>query len=81
IPGIPAKTLKLGASYAFSPNLSMGGNVILVSKQIAHGNESNADPNGQVAGYGLVNLNLHYKPTSNLEISAYISNLFNKRYS
>jgi outer membrane receptor protein involved in Fe transport len=81
IPGIPAKTLKLGASYTFSPNLSMGGNVILVSKQIAHGNESNADPNGQVAGYGLVNLNLHYKPTSNLEISAYISNLFNKRYS
>ncbi|WP_024972381.1 TonB-dependent receptor domain-containing protein [Ralstonia pickettii] len=81
IPGIPAKTLKLGASYAFSPNLSMGGNVILVSKQIAHGNESNADPNGEVPGYGLVNLNLHSKPTKHLEISAYISNLFNKRYS
>ena len=81
IPGIPAKTLKLGASYAFSPSLSMGGNVILVSKQIAHGNESNADPNGVVAGYGLVNLNVHYKPTKHLEISAYISNLFNKRYS
>jgi outer membrane receptor protein involved in Fe transport len=81
IPGIPAKTLKLAASYAFSPSLSVGGNVILVSKQIAHGNESNADPNGVVAGYGLVNLNLHYKPTKNLEISAYINNLFNKRYS
>ncbi|MFX6201968.1 TonB-dependent receptor, partial [Acinetobacter baumannii] len=76
IPGIPAKTLKLAASYAFSPSLSVGGNVILVSKQIAHGNESNADPNGVVAGYGLVNLNLHYKPTKNLEISAYINNLF-----
>lgn len=81
VPGIPAKTLKLGASYAFSPNLSVGGNVILVSKQFAHGNESNADPNGVVGGYGVVNLNVHYKPTKHLEISAYISNLFNRRYS
>lgn len=81
IPGIPNKTLKLGASYAFSPSLSVGGSVILVGKQVAHGNESNTDPNGTVAGYGVVNLNLHYKPTKHLEISAYINNLFNKRYS
>lgn len=78
--GIFVKMFKFGVLYVFSLNLLMGGNVILVSKQIVYGNESNVDLNGEVVGYGFVNLNLYYKLMRYFEIFVYISNLFNKCY-
>ena len=81
IPGIPGQTFKLRTSYAISSDLLLGGNLIVASSQYAHGNESNADPNGKVPGYSLVNLDLHYKITKDLQISGNINNLFDKRYS
>lgn len=81
IPGIPAKSFKLRARYAANSDLTLGGNLILVGPQYTHGNESNSDPDGQVAGYGLVNLDLRYRVAKDLELTANVTNLFNKQYS
>lgn len=81
IPGIPAHSFKLRASVDIDPRVSVGGNLIAVGRQFAHGNESNSDPTAVVAAYTLVNLDLHLKLTPALELSAYVNNLFDRRYS
>ena len=81
IPGIPNQTLKLRPAYAVNQDLLLGANVIVVSSQYAHGNESNSDPDGKVAGYSVVNLDAHYSINKEMNLSANISNLFNKQYS
>lgn len=81
IPGIPRQTLKLRLTQAIGREWRIGGNLLLVGDQITHGNESNADPQGKVAGYGLLNLDLHWKPRPDLEISANVGNVLDKRYS
>ncbi|PVX61028.1 TonB-dependent receptor [Paraburkholderia unamae] len=81
IPGIPARTLKIRSAYAVNTNLLLGAGLIAASSQFAHGNESNSDPAGVVPGYVVFNLDAHYNLTKNLNISAYINNLFDKRYS
>ena len=81
IPGIARQTLKLRASYAATPDLLLGGNLIVVSQQMAHGNESNQDPAGVVAGYALVNLDLRYQLDAHWLLFANLSNVFNKQYS
>jgi outer membrane receptor protein involved in Fe transport len=81
IPGIASQTLKLRPTYAVNQNVLLGANLIFVGSQFAHGNESNRDPNGKVAGYGLVNLDAHYSIRRDLKVSVQISNLLNKPYS
>ena len=81
IPGIPNQSLKLRAAYSASPSLLIGTNVILVSSQWAHGNEDNSDPNGKVAGYGVLNLDVHYKINENLKVFGLVNNLLNNQYS
>ena len=81
IPGIATQTLKLRPSYAVNQHLLLGANVVFVGGRYAHGNESNRDPKGKVAGYGLVNLDAHYKINNAFRVSVNISNLLNKAYS
>ena len=81
IPGIASQTLKLRPAYAVNSDLLLGANLIFVSSQYAHGNESNADPKGKVAGYSLLNLDAHYTISKALRISANISNVLNKQYA
>jgi outer membrane receptor protein involved in Fe transport len=81
IPGIASQTLKLRPSYAVSPDLLLGANLIVVGSQYAHGNESNTDPNGKVAGYSLLNLDAHYSLSKTLRVSGNINNVLNKQYA
>jgi outer membrane receptor protein involved in Fe transport len=81
IPGIPRSTLKLRTAYTFSSQSLIAANLKLVSSQLMHGNESNADPKAKVAGYGLLNLDFHHRVTKELSFFTNINNLFNKQYS
>ena len=81
IPGIPTDTFKVRASYRVSPAWSIGGNIVAVGHQYAHGNESNSDPAGVVPGYALAHLDLHYRASPSLELTAGVKNLFDKPYS
>jgi outer membrane receptor protein involved in Fe transport len=81
IPGIASQTLKLRPTYAASPDLLFGANVIVVGSQYAHGNESNNDPDGKVAGYSLLNVDAHYALSKDVRVSAQINNVLNKAYS
>ena len=81
IPGIADQTLKIKASYRFTPDLTLGGNWVLVSGQYAHGDENNQDANGKISGYGVVNFDLHYKINDELNLFAVLNNAFNQNYS
>jgi outer membrane receptor protein involved in Fe transport len=81
IPGIADQTLKIKASYRFTPDLTLGGNWVLVSGQYAHGDENNQDANGKIPGYGVVNFDLHYKINDELNLFAVLNNAFNQNYS
>ena len=81
IPGIASQTLKLRPAYAVNADLLVGANIVMVGSQYAHGNESNTDPNGKVAGYSIVNLDAHYNINKEMKASVNVSNVFNKQYS
>ena len=81
IPGIARQTLKLSANYEITPSWSAGGNVIVSSGQYAHGDENNQDANGPLGGYSVVNLDSHNNLTSNWQIFARVTNLFNRNYN
>ena len=59
----------------------MGANIIATSGQYAHGDENNQDANGPLAGYAIVNLDAHYTISSNWQLFAKVSNLFDKDYN
>jgi outer membrane receptor protein involved in Fe transport len=79
ITGIPSDTVKLRAVYAPVKALTLGANLIAVSSQWAHGDEANL--NGAVPGYMLVNLDIHVMPAPRVEVFATITNLFNRQYA
>jgi len=80
IPGIARHTLKLRVAYDITPSWNVGSNLILASGQYARGDENNQDVNGKVPGYGVINLDTHYKINSNWNLFAKINNLFDKDY-
>ncbi len=49
--------------------------------QIAHGNESNQTPGGTVPGYGVLNLDAHWRLSPELQLNAQLSNALNKPYA
>ena len=81
IPGTARQTLKIRASYDITPAWNMGANIIATSGQYAHGDENNQDANGPLAGYAVVNLDAHYTISSNWQLFAKVSNLFDKNYN
>jgi outer membrane receptor protein involved in Fe transport len=78
IPGIANQTLKLRAVYEVSPQLMVGSNLILVAGQYAHGDEANQSP--KVPGYGVMNLDIHYKVSDDLTLNGVVNNLLDKQY-
>jgi len=79
IPGIPADSFKLRVEYEHGP-FSIGAGLLAASNQYAHGDENNADVNGKVPGYVVVNLDAQYNVTPQLQIFAQVNNLFDKQY-
>lgn len=81
IPGIARSSLKLRASYAASPDWRVGASLIAVGGQYAHGNESNTDPQGKVAGYSTVHLDAQWQWAPGVKLFANVNNLLDKRYA
>ena len=81
IPGIPANTFKLRASYAATDSFRLGAAVIATGAQYAHGNENNADPSGKVPGYAVVNLDAQYRIGKSLTLALDVDNLFDQKYA
>jgi outer membrane receptor protein involved in Fe transport len=80
IPGIARQTLKLRASYESPAGWDVGTSVIAASGQYAHGDENNQDRNGMLGGYAVVNLDTHYRISSNWQVFAKVTNLLQKDY-
>ncbi|AOI77161.1 TonB-dependent receptor [Burkholderia sp. NRF60-BP8] len=81
VPGIPAHTVKLRLDYAATRAWDVGANVTWRSDVYARGDENNADANGRIAGYVLVDLDMRYRATKRFEVFASVTNLFDKRYA
>jgi outer membrane receptor protein involved in Fe transport len=79
IAGIPAQSLKLRVRYQPSGAIVLGANLVAVSGQYAHGDEANRQ--GQVPGYALVNLDASVTPRPRLELFGTMTNLFDRHYA
>ncbi len=79
IPGIPADSVKLGATWRPLDPLRLGVTWVITGRQFAHGDEANRD--APVPGYGVVNLDLHYDPTRRMGLFATVTNLTDTHYS
>lgn len=81
IPGIPANAVKLRLDYAATPKWTVGTNLTYRSGVYAQGDENNADANGRIAGYILIDADTTYRISKRLQVFATVSNVLNKRYA
>jgi outer membrane receptor protein involved in Fe transport len=81
LPGIPAHTVKLRMDYAATPKWTLGTNVTYRVGVYAQGDENNADPNGKIASYVLVDFDAAYQATKRIRVFATVTNVLNKRYA
>ncbi len=78
IPGIPEHSLKIGGDYSFTPQLSLGADLIYNSGQFLRGDEANLlNPTD---GYAIVNLRGQYEFNKHLTAFASIENLLDTDY-
>ncbi|MGH8119524.1 MAG: TonB-dependent receptor domain-containing protein, partial [Gammaproteobacteria bacterium] len=78
IPGIPDHSLKLGGSYAVTPSLSIGDDMIFNTGVYLRGDEANLLDTTD--DYVVVNLVGDYRITENFSIFARINNLLDTDY-
>ncbi|HTT08588.1 MAG TPA: TonB-dependent receptor [Gammaproteobacteria bacterium] len=78
IPGIPEHSLKLGGDYSFTPQLTLGADLIYNSNQFLRGDEANLL--SPIDGYAIVNLRGQYEFNKHLTVFADIENLFDTDY-
>ena len=81
MPGIPEHLFKLRGEYSVLPSWVVGANLLAFSDQYARGNENNADPNGKIAGYAVLNLDTRYHfGASGWQLFAKVNNVFDREY-
>lgn len=80
LPGVPERLLNLSGEYRLTSRWSFGANLRAYSGQFVVGDENNADRHGALPGYGVVALDLHYRPSRALAFFASVDNLFDRRY-
>lgn len=81
MPGLPDHALKLRAAYEFTPDFTVGVNMMSFSGVYARGDENNDDENGKVAGYTIFNMDANYRINGNWSAFAKVNNLFDKEYA
>ncbi len=74
IPGIPQNMLKLGANFAVTPQLVLGGEIIYNSGQFLRGDEANLL--AQTDDFAIANLHGEYRINKSLTVLAKVQNLF-----
>lgn len=80
LPNLPRHSLKVRAAYDFTPEFTVGVNMIANSSVYARGDENNEDVNGKVAGYTIFNLDANWKFHSNWSSFVRVNNVFDKDY-
>jgi len=78
IPGIPEHTLKFGANVALTPQLTLGGDIVLNSGRFLRGDEANLLD--ETDGYAIVNLRGEYHLHEYIAVIVKIENLFDAEY-
>ncbi len=81
LPGIPRHTFKLHGDYAFGEAAGIGMTLVAQSGTYARGDENNADINGLVPGFALVNLDARVALGAGWEAFANVDNLLDRRSS
>jgi outer membrane receptor protein involved in Fe transport len=91
IPLIPEHQLKLRGQYNFTPQWTVGANLIAFSDQYVRGNENNAHQTGsiqedvsfdkgKIPGYSIVNLDTNFNAGNGWKLFAKVNNIFDKQY-
>ncbi|HXZ59881.1 MAG TPA: TonB-dependent receptor [Steroidobacteraceae bacterium] len=80
IPSIPRQTFKLRGDYDVNGRFSLGASILVASGVYARGDENNADRNGPLPGFVLVNLDARCRISGNLELFARVNNALDARY-
>lgn len=81
LPNIPKHSLKLRAAYDFTPDFTIGLNMISSASVYARGDENNKDSNGKVAGYTVFNMDANWQIHSNWSAYLRLINVFDKEYA
>jgi outer membrane receptor protein involved in Fe transport len=89
IPQVPRNLFKLYGQYRPSSKLTVEMDVRAISSSFARGNENNLDrPDGvfylglgKSAGYGNVDMGMHYQVIPRIQLFAQFNNLLDKHYS
>jgi iron complex outermembrane receptor protein len=81
IPGIPRHRLSALAGRGFGERLGATASVVAASRQLARGNDNNADPEGAVPGYALLDLGADWRLEKGWRLFAKITNVFDRRYA
>lgn len=78
IPSIPKHLLKTGATFAITPQISVGGDMLYSSSQFFRGDEANlVDP---VSGYTLLNLRGEYRFHEQAALFVKVDNVLDEDY-
>ena len=79
--GIPEHQLKLRGEYKVVPNWVVGANVQMFSNQYIRGNDNNADPDGVIGGYAVLNMDTRYTVNNTgWQVFAKVNNVLNRQY-
>jgi outer membrane receptor protein involved in Fe transport len=78
IPGLPRRSLKLGADYAVTRAFDLGADLVANAGQYLRGDEANLL--GRTAGYAVVNLRAQFAFNSHVSVFACIDNVLDRRY-
>lgn len=78
IPGIPEHLLKFGVNVVVSPQLTLGGNIVLNSGRFLRGDEANLLD--ETDGYAMVNFRGEYRLNDFITVIAKVENLFDVEY-
>jgi iron complex outermembrane recepter protein len=81
LPNIPKHSLKLRAAYDFTPDLTVGLNMIASGSIFARGDENNEDVNGKVAGYTVFNADANWRFHQNWSGFLKVTNIADKDYA
>ncbi|WP_300392405.1 TonB-dependent receptor, partial [Fusobacterium sp.] len=76
IANVPEHKLNLGANYAITDKLSVGGDVVYMSGIYVN----NENQGGKVNSHTVVNVRARYAFENGLDVYAGVNNLFNKKY-
>ncbi len=79
LPGLPQDTFKLGADYALTPALTVGGDILYNGAQYLRGDEANLLP--PLGGFTIVNLRAAWRVGQHFSTYVRLQNIFDRRYS